>query len=57
MQSTDETSTTERLRRKELRRRPRMLQKAMEYGLIAHDDDDNNDDKNWTVVSRKGRNK
>ena len=49
-------SEEERLRRKRLRRRFQMLRKAMEYGLIPHDDD-NNDDNNWTVVSHKGRNK
>lgn len=39
----------ERLRRRKLRRRPRMLKKAEEYGLL-HDADDN-----WTLVTQKGR--
>ena len=43
------TSMTDesRLRRKQLRRRPMMLQKAMEYGLLCDDD-------HWTVVTHKG---
>lgn len=38
-----------RLRRKQLRRRPQMLLKAKEYGLLPDTDD------HWTFVTQKGR--